>query len=116
MQKGVRLDEIAARENVHLYDDMPVDLGYEATTTEENAKEITAWAEKYKLNTIYAVTSFYHIPRSRLELQHKMPKMDIRFVAVSSGYVRKHWLRHWGSFKFLTAEYAKFLAVWFQYL
>lgn len=115
VQKGVRLDEIAEREKVHLYDDMPVDLGYEATTTEENAKEITAWADKYKIKTIYAVTSFYHIPRSRLELKHEMPEKDIRFVAVSSGYVHKHWGRHWGSFKFLTAEYAKFLAVWLQY-
>lgn len=115
VQKGVRLDEIAAREKVHLYDDMPIDLGYEATTTEENAKEIAAWADQYKLKTIYAVTSFYHIPRSRLELEHEMPGKDIRFVAVSSGYVRKHWGKHWGSFKFLTAEYAKFLAVWLQY-
>lgn len=115
VQSGVRLDEIAEYEGIHLYDDMPVDLGYEATTTEGNAKEIMEWAEKYGLKTIYAVTSFYHIPRSRSELLHYMPQQDIRFVAVNSGYVRKHWWRHWGSFKFLTAEYAKFLAVSVQY-
>ena len=115
VQKGVRLDEIAEKEGIHLDDDMPVDLGYNATTTEENAKEIASWADKYHLKTVYAVTSFYHIPRSRSELMHYMPNKDLRFVAVNSGYVRKHWWRHWGSFKFLAAEYMKFLAVSMQY-
>jgi len=113
---GVTLHDIALKDNVVIYDDMPIDLGYEARTTVGNAKEIKDWAEKYQIKTIYAVTSFYHIPRSRLELQHFLPKIDFRFVAVSSGYVRKHWWKHWGSFKFLMAEYCKYLAVMVQYL
>jgi len=116
VQKGVRLDEIAAREKVHIYDDMPVDLGYEATTTVGNAKEIKAWADKHKFAVIYAVTSFYHIPRSRLELQKIMPEKDIRFVAVNSEYISPEWWKNFGSFKFLAAEYSKFLLVKLQYI
>ena len=116
VQKGVVLDEIAARENVHLYDDMPIDLGYEATTTVGNAKEIKAWADKCKFDVIYAVTSFYHIPRSRLELKKIMPEKDIRFVAVNSEYVSPEWWKNFGSFKFLAAEYCKFLLVKLQYI
>jgi len=113
--KGVTLHDIAQKEKVEIYDDMPLTLGYSATTTVGNAKEIKNWADMYKIKTIYAVTSFYHIPRSRAELKHLMPEVDIRFVAVSSGYVRKHWWKHWGSFKFLAVEYCKYLAVKLQY-
>lgn len=116
VQKGVRLDEIANRENVHIYDDMPIDLGYEATTTVGNAKEIKNWADKYKFDVIYAVTSFYHIPRSRLELKKIMSEKDIRFVAVNSEYISPKWWKNFGSFKFLAAEYCKFLLVRLQYL
>ena len=113
---GVTLHDIALEDKVIVYDDMPIDLGYEARTTVGNAKEIKAWAEKYKIKTIYAVTSFYHIPRSRLELKHYMPDVTFYFAAVSSGYVRSQWWKHWGSFKFLVVEYCKYLAVMVQYL
>ena len=115
VQNGVRLDEIAAQEKVHLYDDMPVDLGYKARTTEGNAKEIRDWFHKYRFKTLYAVTSFYHVPRSRLELLHEMPDADIRFVAVGSEFVQPQWWSHLGSFKFLAAEYCKYMIVKLQY-
>ncbi len=115
VQDGVKLHEIAALEKVHLYDDMPIDLGYKARDTVGNAKEIKDWAQKYGFKYIYAVTSFYHVPRSQLELRHYLPEIEVYFVAVSSGYVRRHWWLHFGSFKFLMAEYAKFIAVWMQY-
>lgn len=114
--KGVTLHDIAARDQVEIYDDMPLTLGYSATTTVGNAREIKNWADMHQIKTIFAVTSFYHIPRSKAELKHLMGDIDIRFVAVSSGYVRKHWWKHWGSFKFLAAEYCKYLAVKLQYL
>jgi len=116
VSKGVTLEDISRLEKVRLYDDMPVDLGYSARTTVGNAKEIKTWAEKNDYKRIVAVTSFYHIPRSRLELKHFMPHMEIRFVAVSSGYVQQRWSKHWGSFCFLAAEYCKYLAVKLKYL
>ena len=115
VSEGVTLYDIAELEGVTLYDDMPVDLGYKARTTVGNAKEIKAWVEKNGYQRLIAVTSFYHIPRSLLELQYEMPETGIRFVAVSSGYVRKQWWKHWGSFCFLAAEYCKYLAVKLKY-
>jgi len=116
VSKGVTLEDISKLEKVRLYDDMPVDLGYSARTTVGNAKEIKNWVEKNGYQRIVAVTSFYHIPRSRLELKHFMPKTEIRFVAVSSGYVQQRWSKHWGSFCFMAAEYCKYLAVKLKYL
>lgn len=115
VKKGVTLHDIMQNEHIPLYDDMPLTLGYAATTTVGNAREIKNWAEKYHIRTILAVTSFYHIPRSRLELKHVMPDIEINFVAVSSGYVRRQWWKHWGSFCFLAVEYCKYLTVRAQY-
>lgn len=112
---GVTLQDIAELEGVQLYDDMPIDLGYKARTTVGNAKEIKEWVMKNGYHRLVAVTSFYHIPRSLLELEQAMPDIGIRFHAVSSGYVQKQWWKHWGSFCFLAAEYCKYLAVKLKY-
>lgn len=113
---GVTLQDIAELEGVQLYDDMPIDLGYKARTTVGNAKEIKEWVMKNGYHRLVAVTSFYHIPRSLLELEHAMPDIGIRFHAVSSGYVQKQWWKHWGSFCFLASEYCKYLAVQLKFL
>ena len=113
---GVTIQDIAEHEGITLYDDMPIDLGYKARTTVGNALEIKDWVDKHKYQKLIAVTSFYHIPRSLLELKYAMPYMDIRFHAVSSGYVQKQWWKHWGSFCFLAAEYCKYLAVKLKYV
>jgi hypothetical protein len=51
-----------------------------------------------------------------LELKKIMPEKDIRFVAVNSEYISPKWWKNFGSFKFLAAEYCKFLLVRLQYL
>ncbi len=115
VRRGTSLGLIAAREDIILKDGQPVDLGYQATDTVGNAREVRAWAAKYGMEKLAVVTSFYHIPRSRLELEHAMPDKDIVFYAAQSPYVLRQWWRSWKSFWFLMAEYAKFLAVYIQY-
>lgn len=114
VQPGTTIGAIAAREDVK-FDGQPVELGYYARDTKGNAKEIKDWAQKYGFGTIYAVTSFYHVPRASLELLQAMPGADIRFVAAGSEFVRRDWWRSFSSFKFLMFEYTKFLAVAAQY-
>lgn len=115
VRPGVDLNLIASRKNVQLVNSQSVDLGYSATDTVGNAKEVRDWTRKYNINEFYVVTSFYHIPRSRLELQHELPNAIMHFVAVDTPNILPHWWRNWRSFTFMAAEYSKFLIVYFQY-
>ncbi len=54
-----------------------VTLGYEATTTEQNAQETRKWIESEDYNSIRLVTSNYHMPRAYAELAHALPNIDI---------------------------------------
>ncbi len=115
VRPGTSLNLITSRKDVVLKNQQPIDLGYEATDTVGNAKEVREWTEKYHINEFYVVTSFYHIPRSRLELQHEMPDAVMHFVAVDTPNVLPYWWKNWRSFKFMAAEYTKFLIVYLQY-
>ncbi|MBP3687037.1 MAG: glycoside hydrolase family 99-like domain-containing protein [Alphaproteobacteria bacterium] len=115
VRPGTNLGVIAAREDIILKDGQPIDLGYQATDTVGNALEIKDWVQKHKMNKLAVVTSFYHIPRSALELKHALGECEIVFYAANSPYVLRRWWTSWRSFWFLTAEYAKFLAVYLQY-
>ena len=115
VRPGVNLDLIASRKNVQLNTSQPVDLGYSATDTVGNALEVRDWSRKYNIKEFYVVTSFYHIPRSRLELQHELPNAIMHFVAVDTPNILPQWWKNWRSFSFMAAEYSKFLIVYFQY-
>lgn len=115
VKRGTGLNLIAAREDIVLKDGQPVDLGYQATDTVGNAREVKAWAAKHGMQKLAVVTSFYHIPRARLELEHAMPEKEITFYAVQSPFVLRRWWTSFKSFAFLAAEYTKFLAVYVQY-
>lgn len=115
VKPGTTQRQIAEREDVDIETALPIDLGYQATDTVGNAREISHWARRFRLQSLYIVTSFYHIPRSRLELEHEMPEMMFGYVAADSGHISQQWWRNIGSFRFLAAEYTKFLIVYGQY-
>lgn len=115
VQKGTTFAQIAAREDVHLKEGQAVDLGYQATDTVGNALEIKAWVNEHQLERLAVVTSFYHIPRARLELERFLPALNMRFYAVKTPFVLREWWKSPRSFGFLMAEYTKFLVVYAQY-
>ena len=45
-----------------------ITLGYQADNTKGNAKELRNWVNLHHINSILLVTSFYHMPRSLLEV------------------------------------------------
>lgn len=53
-------------------------LGYDATSTVENAVEVKDWIERNAIRHVRLVTSDYHIPRAAMELEKLMP--DVRFI------------------------------------
>ena len=54
-----------------------ITLGYESTTTIQNAQETRDWIEKEDYSSIRLVTGNYHMPRAMLELEHALPGIDI---------------------------------------
>ena len=115
VKKETSLKDIIKREDITLTSNHPIDLGQTATDTVGNAKEIKQWADTHKINKIYIVTSFYHIPRTRLELEHYVPDKELIYVPTPSSFVSPKWWKKWSSFKFLSREYTKFLIVYVQY-
>lgn len=54
-----------------------VTLGYEATTTKQNAQETRKWLEERDYQSIRLVTGNYHMPRAYIEMAHALPGIDI---------------------------------------
>lgn len=54
-----------------------VDLGYEALNTKGNADEAGAWAEQQGFKSLIVVTASYHMPRSLMEFNSRMPDIEI---------------------------------------
>jgi uncharacterized SAM-binding protein YcdF (DUF218 family) len=51
-----------------------VTLGYEATDTIGNAREIAAWLKREKIGTLRLVTSDWHMRRAALEVARQAPR------------------------------------------
>lgn len=115
VKKGTTLQDIISREDIKLKSELPIDLGYKATDTVGNAKEIKEWSDKHNIERIYAVTSFYHIPRTKLELNNFIKNKEIIYISTPSGFVSEQWWKNLRSFTFLAREYTKFLIVFVQY-
>ena len=87
-----------------------ITLGYEANNTLGNAIETADWLRKNKIRSVLLVTSFYHMPRSLLELREQKP--DVTFAPYpifpdEKGFSFLTSKNAW----FLFLEYNKYLAV-----
>jgi uncharacterized SAM-binding protein YcdF (DUF218 family) len=56
---------------------LPVDLGYHAQNTLENAQEARAWAFGHGYKSLIIVTSSYHMRRSLLEFSQRLGEISL---------------------------------------
>lgn len=93
-----------------------IDLGYQATTTEENALETAEWVYKNRLKSVALVTSFYHMPRSLLEFKHVLPTTTVypHPIWPKDFTESVSWIHTRSAFHLLV-EYHKFLVVKLRY-
>lgn len=91
-----------------------IELGYQAKTTHTNAIETAEWINKNKISSIILVTSFYHIPRSLLEIKNAIPELKITPYAVfpQSFEQDTKWIHTRYAWQLLL-EYHKFIVVYF---
>lgn len=92
--------------------DCCVDLGFEATSTISNAKEIADWARRKDFESLVVVTSDYHMPRSLLEIHGAMPEAElIAYPVRTPSLDTRRWWRSALGARRMTLEYCKYLAV-----
>lgn len=94
-----------------------ITLGYEAENTVGNAKEINQWINNKQIQSILLITSFYHMPRSILEISRFNPDLKIAPWPVFPKEFNNsvEWIKTRYAW-LLFIEYHKFVYVYFKYL
>src|SRR5688500_7810641 len=91
--------------------DCCVTLGYDARSTEGNARESLRWLGENNFTTIRLVTANYHMNRSLLEFRRVMPQIAIIANPVFPRQVQDpYWFAQPGTVILLFNEYHKYLA------
>jgi uncharacterized SAM-binding protein YcdF (DUF218 family) len=84
-----------------------------ATNTNGNALETTAWMTEQNYRSLRLVTGAYHMPRSLLEFRHAMPAVTLVPHPVFPGHVKQErWWAWPGTANLLVGEYTKYLFAW----
>ena len=94
-----------------------IELGYWAKTTHMNAIETTEWVRKNNITSAILVTSFYHMPRSLLEM--KRTESNLKIIPYSIFPKEFNESTSWLHTKYawhLFLEYHKFIATFFKNL
>ncbi len=94
-------------------------LDYKSTTTEENAKYSTLWVDKWiekkPLTQIHLVTSSYHMRRSLVEFQNKLPEIKFIPQAISPlNTTEKPWDSSQKNLILYLTEYTKYLVAYIK--
>jgi uncharacterized SAM-binding protein YcdF (DUF218 family) len=87
-----------------------VALGYEADSTQGNARETAGWMREQGLHSLRLVTAAYHMPRSLLEFRRVLPNAEIVPHPVFPEPVKQRGWWPWpGSASLIVSEYSKYL-------
>ena len=114
---SVSLEDVAARTGgaQALYD-CCVELGYQATTTRGNAREVADWADASGFETLILVTSDYHLPRARLLLESAAPGVTFLPAPARTKIDPDETFGDWRSFRGMVTEWAKWRVTQFVLL
>jgi uncharacterized SAM-binding protein YcdF (DUF218 family) len=87
-----------------------INLGYEATSTAENAIETSGWIKENNYSSIQLVTANYHMPRSLMLFRAVMPNVKIIPHAVfPSQFKRNRWWTSPRTIALIFSEYSKYV-------
>lgn len=84
-----------------------------AVDTRENAAETAVWVVNHDIQSVRLVTAAYHMPRSLLEFEYKLPDIKIIAHPVFPAHVKQDkWWAYPGTAALVISEYNKFLLAW----
>lgn len=102
----------------HMIKDLPeallkrIQLGPKASDTASNARESQEWMDQNSIETVYLVTSNYHMPRAMLEFRARNPNIIFTPMPVIAHNVKiRAWWQYPGTFRLLVSEYCKIWAI-----
>jgi uncharacterized SAM-binding protein YcdF (DUF218 family) len=109
------VDEAVTREELfknfplaRRFDSCCLTLGYEAKNTRGNADEVAAWVMRQHFHSIIVVTAHYHMPRSLMMVEQRLPNVTVYpWVLPSEDIDMKHWYQDPHTLKILGTEYIK---------
>ena len=86
-----------------------VDIDKAALDTVGNAEQAGAWARRYGFRSVIVVTSYYHMPRSLLEMRRKLPDIDIRPAFVLPATRHSPWFADAEALRVVVPDSFKYL-------
>ena len=87
-----------------------VSLGYEAADTQGNAIETAIWMREAGYQSLRLITTSYHMPRSLLFFENRMPEVDVLAHPVFPAAVHlEEWWRYPGTARLLAEEFNKYI-------
>lgn len=90
----VQIDDITKKWNGAELPDCCIELGYQAGNTQGNAEETIEWIQKNDIQSIYLVTSDYHMMRSKLEFSFVQKELEIYAYPVISQSKESGWRKY----------------------
>lgn len=88
-----------------------VDIDKQAANTHGNAIETEKWSASHKFDSLIIVTSTYHMPRSLLETQRRLPGVSLTpYPVPTTGFDNESWYKDQLSMNILLSEYTKYVA------
>jgi len=90
--------------------DCCVDIDKKAADTIGNAEEAAKWAKKHGFNKLLIVTSTYHMPRSILEVERRLPDATLIAHPVKAADIdMENWYKDRRTLLLLLSEYSKYI-------
>ncbi len=90
--------------------DCCVDIDKKAADTIGNAEEAAKWAKKHGFNKLLIVTSTYHMPRSILEVERRLPDATLIAHPVKAVDIdMENWYKDRKTLHLLFSEYSKYI-------
>lgn len=88
-----------------------VDIDKQAANTHGNAIETEKWNSMHKFESLIIVTSSYHMPRSLLETQRRLPGVNLTpYPVPTQDFDNENWYKDQHSLNILLSEYTKYVA------
>ena len=84
--------------------------GYNARNTQDNAKEVGDWTIDNNINEIFLISSFYHLPRTKIIFEAKNPELKIHLIpSEETIFTKKKISVQIFNFKLILTEYFKII-------
>lgn len=91
-----------------------VDIDKAALDTVGNAEQAASWAREHRFRSVIVVTSYYHMPRSLLEMRRKLPGIDIRPHFARAADEDRPWFAGRRALRVVLPEYLKYVVAVFR--